>query len=100
MTRKLKMILFGTGGAITALIFNFGFLERILIPDPCYYHTNETTALFDMFYGLSASEGYHPFPTLFNFLFTLSIGIALGILLNKVIHERRRMAGLIDLSRN
>lgn len=99
MTRKLKTILFGAGGFITALILNFGFLQRILIPDPCYYHTNETTPIFDLFYNLPASEGYHPFPTAFNFFLTAAVGIALGLLLKTVIYERRRMAGLIDISR-
>jgi hypothetical protein len=100
MTQKVKTVLFGAGGAITALIFNLGFLQKMIIPDPCYYHTNETNPIFNVFYNLPASEGYHPFPTAFNILLTILIGIGMGMMLHKVIYERRRIAGLIDVSRN
>ena len=85
---------------MAALVFNLAFVQRIIIPDPCHYHTNDTNPVFDIFYNLPASEGYHPFPTAFNILVTILIGIALGIVLHKVIYERRRIAGLIDVSRN
>ena len=99
MKARLKTVLFAAGGAITALILNFVFIERLLIPDPCYYHTNDTNSVFDLFYTISAAEGYHPSPTLFNFLLTVGIGIVLGLLLDRAVEKRLRYSGLIDVSR-
>ncbi|HRE75560.1 MAG TPA: hypothetical protein PK637_10535 [Flavobacteriales bacterium] len=65
-------------GIIFAFVFNYGIIEKILIPNPCYYHTHETNKVFDLFYGLHASEGFHPFPTLLNFTITGALGAVLG----------------------
>lgn len=65
-------------GIVLAFILNFVILDRILIPDPCYYHTHDTNIIFDIFYDLPASEGFHPFPTKFNFIFTAIIGALIG----------------------
>ena len=67
------------GTLITAL-FNYLFVERLLIPDPCYYHSNPTNWFFDIFYVLKAEEGYHPFPTMYNFIITVMLGAALGLI--------------------
>ena len=64
----------------TSLIANYFLLENIIIPDPCYYHSRSTTRLFDLFYSMTASNGDHPFPTTFNFIFTLTIGGLAGLL--------------------
>jgi len=69
-------------GALLALVFNFFVLEKILIPDPCFYHSNETNIVFDIFYFISSSEGGHPVPTSFNIIFTLAIGAVLGLILS------------------
>lgn len=66
-------------GMILAFVLNIFFLDRILIPDPCYYHGRETNKIFDIFYNLHASNGGHPFPTNFNFVFTLTIGAIVGL---------------------
>ena len=65
---------------LLAFAANFFLLEKLIIPDPCIYHTRETTALFDMFYSLKAEEGYHPFPTTLNFIITLASGGIAGFL--------------------
>jgi uncharacterized membrane protein YgaE (UPF0421/DUF939 family) len=65
-------------GIVLAFVLNLYILENILIPDPCYYHSHNTNAVFDIFYDLPASEGYHPFPTIFNFIFTTVIGAMIG----------------------
>ncbi len=67
-----------TGSAL-AFVLNFFILEKILIPDPCYYHSHDTNKVFDIFYELTAGEGFHPFPTKFNFIFTLTIGAVSGL---------------------
>lgn len=76
--RVVLIILSSLAGIIFAFVFNYGLFEKILIPDPCYYHTHETNKVFDLFYGLPASEGFHPFPTLLNFTITGALGAVLG----------------------
>ena len=77
--KQIAMVfLFAITGVILALLLNLFVIENILIPDPCYYHTHDTNKIFDVFYKLTAEEGYHPFPTKFNFIFTASIGALLG----------------------
>ncbi|MCR6641236.1 MAG: hypothetical protein NVV82_20115 [Sporocytophaga sp.] len=61
-------------GMTIAIIANFFILDKILIPDPCYYHNHKTNIIFDMFYDLPAHEGFHPYPTIFNFIFTIALG--------------------------
>lgn len=76
----LKVIGFATLGAIMFFVFNYLVLERIIIPDPCYYHSHDTTKIFDLFYELTASEGYHPTPTYLNLILTLTAGTATGLI--------------------
>lgn len=73
------VILSALGGIVLAFVFNFLILDKILIPDLCYYHTNDTNKVFDIFYELTSRDGYHPFPTKFNFIFTATIGAILGL---------------------
>jgi hypothetical protein len=63
-----------------------------LIPDPCYYHFHNTTWLFDLFYE-SKSDG-HPFPTIFNFIFTIVAGAIAGYLAIRYLMKRRRIKQL------
>jgi hypothetical protein len=65
-------------GAALFLLLNFGFIEHLLIPDPCYYHSHEPGLVFRIFYDLPASEGYHPLPTWFNLLITMGLGAYAG----------------------
>ena len=71
---------------ITAMIFNYGYLENIIIPDPCYYHSGvKTSALFDLFYSTPTWNGSHPAPTWLNLLLTLLIGASIGYLSGRLI---------------
>jgi len=81
MTAKqiVTVILSALAGAVLAFVFNFLILDKILIPDPCYYHTHDTNKVFDIFYELTSGDGYHPFPTKFNFIFTATIGVIFGL---------------------
>lgn len=73
------IILSALAGTVLAFVFNFLILDKILIPDPCYYHTHDTNKAFDIFYELTSGDGYHPFPTKFNFIFTATIGAIFGM---------------------
>lgn len=73
------IILSALAGTVLAFVFNFLVLDKILIPDPCYYHTHDTNRVFDIFYELTPAEGYHPFPTKFNFIFTAIFGAIFGL---------------------
>jgi hypothetical protein len=75
--KRIAIITLSTiAGLVLTFVFNFIILDSILIPDPCYYHSHETNKVFDIFYELD--EGNHPFPTIFNFIFTLTTGAILG----------------------
>lgn len=65
-------------GAISACLLNYLLLDKVIIPDPCYYHGHDTTWLFDLFYDITSADGYHPFPSVFNFIFTISAGGVIG----------------------
>jgi hypothetical protein len=69
-------------GVIITFCLNFFFIENLVIPKPCYYHNNPTiemSNLFSLFYKITPSEGYHPFPSTLNFTLTLLIGILAGL---------------------
>ena len=65
-------------GIATVWMLNYGIIESIIIPDPCAYHSEESSVLFDMFYTVTSDEGYHPYPTLLNFALTLTLGFLLA----------------------
>ncbi|WP_299220058.1 hypothetical protein [uncultured Aquimarina sp.] len=67
-------------GALMALLINYAVLEEILIPDRCYYHVNEPTKLFDIFYSFPAYNGGHPVPSIFNFICTAFTGAIIGLM--------------------
>jgi len=69
--RILKITGFVILGLVVMYVLNFFVLERIIIPDPCYYHSHDTNKVFDLFYELTAKEGYHPTPTRLNLILTL-----------------------------
>ena len=86
---KLRLILFTISGAVIAFVANYFFIEQLIIPDPCYYHSRETTFLFDIFYSMPASAGDHPIPTIFNFIFTLMAGSFIGYKFGKWWREEK-----------
>lgn len=71
---------------VVTLIFDFQIIEDLLIPDECVFHFGKPTSkLFDLFYGFPASEGGHPFPTVFHFFFTIFIGGIIGFFVSNRI---------------
>ena len=74
----LIIVSFGFLGAVTAYFLNLGVLDKILIPDPCYYHSHDTNLLIELFYKMTATEGFHPTPSNLNLLITYNIGAGLG----------------------
>lgn len=91
-TKQIAIVILSTlAGAILAFLFNFLILDKILIPDPCYYHSHRTNKVFDIFYELTAGDGFHPYPTPFNFIFTLTIGALSGMTLSiRQLKKHRR----------
>lgn len=71
-------------GLLTAFVLHF-MIEGILIPDPCVYHGEKTSKIFDLFYKMTSDEGYHPSPTTFNYVLTIALGLLLGIFINKQV---------------
>jgi len=49
------------------------FMQSVLLGDECQYHSGETSFLFDLFYDLPAYNGYHPWPSTFNYATTMVI---------------------------
>lgn len=76
-------------GMASTFFLNFFWFEGILIPDPCYYHEHDTNFIFDLFYEITASNGDHPFPTIFNLIFTLTIGALIGIAISTYLTKKR-----------
>jgi len=71
---------------LLAVIFNYVFLEGILIPDPCYYHNNDNVSkLFYLFYDCPSWNGGHPWPTRLNFFITIICGVFIGIVVSRLI---------------
>ena len=80
---KADRIIFTIAGAVLAFTANYFFIEQLIIPDPCKYHSAETAVLFDLFYDLPSVNGGHPSPTTFNLLFTLTLGGLIGFYITK-----------------
>lgn len=81
MKRILKIIGFCILGLVVTFVLNFFILERLIISDPCYYHSHETNKIFDLYCELTAVEGFHPTPTILNLVLTLTTGIVVGLVL-------------------
>ncbi len=88
MGKKSLIILLILIGALGAFLLNYSVLENVFIPAPCQYHNRETSIWFDLFYKSTASSGDHPFPTLFNYFFTIGVGGFTGFVLSKYIHRK------------
>ncbi len=80
MKRIFKIIGFCILGLVITFVLNFFILERIIIPDECYYYSHDTNKIFDLFYELTAAEGFHPTPTILNLGLTFMTGIIAGLI--------------------
>lgn len=90
--RVIKTIVFVSIGIIAAIILNYFFLEKLIIWDPCYYHNHDfkTSEIFNLFYKITPGEGYHPIPTRFNFILTITIGAIFGLIIPKIFKSKKR----------
>ena len=82
MKELFKRILFILLYVIIFFFLNF-IAESIFIPDTCYYHMNDGNYFFNLFYDTPSWNGGHPYPSNFNFLFTIFLGIFFGVILSK-----------------
>ncbi|MFI0429806.1 hypothetical protein [Mariniflexile sp. HMF6888] len=64
------------GGCLT-LIINY-YLYDLIIPDPCYYHNHQANFWINLFYNTGSITNGHPEPNIFNFLFTIIMGLLIG----------------------
>jgi ribose/xylose/arabinose/galactoside ABC-type transport system permease subunit len=83
------MVMSTIAGAILALLLNVFVLEKIVIPDPCYYHSHDTSKSFDLFYEFKAIDGGHPSPTWLNLIVTILIGALTGLILGARFSKKR-----------
>lgn len=74
MSKNIIYFFCGFGGAISVLLLNLSLVERLVIPDICYYHSHDTTLLFDVFYSFPPAQGGHPVTSNFSILLSLIIG--------------------------
>jgi hypothetical protein len=80
---KIPLWLFVLAGMAFTFFANYTVIDKIIVPDPCYYHTHDTTKLFNLFYTTYSGDNGHPFPTVFNYIFTLAVGGVASYLLGK-----------------
>jgi hypothetical protein len=85
ITRTTTFLL---AGIAAAFILNFIILENILIPDPCEFHGEETSFLFNLFYDTPGFNGGHPWPTNFYIILTIIMGGLLGYVTAKFVKRR------------
>lgn len=74
--------------SISALFFNFAYIDNLIMPDPCYYHINEMNLILNLFYSSSSASGGHPEVNLFNIIFTIIIGGLIGKLICNLYEMR------------
>lgn len=88
-SKTLKWSFISIGG-IGMLLISFTFIYDLLIPDICYYHTNEMNSLMKLFYSTKASDNGHLSPNLFNFTFSLFTGGMLGFVSYKILTKKEK----------
>lgn len=66
-------------------LLSFTIIYDLLIPDVCYYHTNEMNSFMSLFYSAGPWDNGHPAPNFTNFLSSLLIGGILGYGTYKIV---------------
>lgn len=74
--------------SISALFFNFAYIDNLIMPDPCYYHINKMNPILTLFYTSTSASGGHPEVNLFNIIFTILIGGLIGKLVCTLYEKR------------
>ncbi|WP_298546496.1 hypothetical protein [uncultured Aquimarina sp.] len=86
-SKTLKWIFISVSGIFMFLI-SFTLIYDLLIPDICYYHTNEMNSFMNLFYSAGGADNGHPSPNLLNFLFSFFIGGVLGYGIYKAVTNK------------
>ena len=86
-SKTLKWIFISVGGIIMFLI-SFTIIYNLLIPDLCYYHTNEMNSFMNLFYSAGGASNGHPEPNILNFITSILIGGILGNGIYKLITKK------------
>ena len=89
-SRTLKWIFICVGGFI-AMLISFTLIYNLLIPDVCYYHTNEMNPLMNLFYSSGPADNGHPEPNKLNFIFSLFVGGIIGHRIYKIVAKKSRI---------
>jgi len=95
-SNKLSKIVFSffiaLGGLLIAFIINYKILDKIIVTDICETDTSNLSHgyIFNLFYEISSSTGYHPEPSYFNFGFTVFLGLLVGsVIAHKLFWKNR-----------
>lgn len=72
----------GVGTIISLVVLGHVIFDAVVLPDLCQYHFPdvETSWLFDLFFPMTAANGYHPGPGIVFHLTALIGGVGAGIL--------------------
>ena len=87
MSKKIVYLFAILFGGISVFLFNVLLIERLIIPDICYYHSHDTNFVFDVFYSFPPAEGGHPITSDFSMILSFAIGGFFGFYL---IREKMR----------
>ena len=84
-TSKWFLILtFGIG----MVLISFTLLYDLLIPDVCYYHTNEMNPIMNLFYSADPASNGHPEPNIVNLILSLLMGGIIGYRIYKILIKK------------
>jgi len=86
-SKILKWTFISVGGIIEFLI-SFTIIYELLIPDICYYHTNEMNSFMNLFYSAGGAGNGHPEPNKLNFIISIIIGGILGNEIYKLVAKQ------------
>lgn len=89
--QRLLPILIGITTAVIAVLIG-NAVYAFVVEDPCAYHNGvvETSWLFDLYFPMTSTNGFHPEPGLVFYLTTLAAGIGLGVLSFRMLKRRRK----------
>jgi hypothetical protein len=71
-------------GIIVSYILFF-FLEFLIIPDACYYEMHDTNWFIDLLFVFPGWNGFHPYPSNFQFSLIFGFGIYLAFIFSKKV---------------
>ena len=88
-SKTIKWV-FITVGGISMCLISFTLIYDLLIPDICYYHTNEMNSFMNLFYSAGGADNGHPSPNLLNLIVSLIIGGILGYGIYKYLTNKNK----------